>query len=612
VLKKICRKKCIARWPYRLIRKIDKGVVELEQTLPTGTDLDVKTATLKRLRSQIIQSPEVDHLDELSTALSTCLGLKVLVSLTKRTRDTDSAGASGGGGVDTKCLVSDEDDDDDDDDNAGSCEASKQGVSKKRRSVAASPPTASNRRTHGTASTALASSKMHVTTSEIVAKSGGSYGRHCSEAAATPTTMAAAAAAAGGASTNVGCGGGAGVGSKKETTILPLASSSSSSLKFLLPMKQQNPSSCSSANNSKLSSSSSVHSRSRLPLALKSTASPLLGQQQQQQQQLLQQQQKQKQQQNGDGCYPKHNHRRRSDDGRTRKLKPTEPVLQGNDRGVGFRAATWSSSLGAYDDGSGGVGATEVVNPAAAAASSSSMDFASFLRDGVAAADSDADHSNPPGACGVASLRGEAHEWLMDLDPSSSSFSSSSFPSFTFAPSPSAALPSASSFSASSTASSSSTEGSGSDLGVGLDGGDHENIGDDDDGDDDDSGCDSSPSSDGVHLFEDGPLSMSLLDRTGYGGGQDTRNESAGKEGSFDCLGTLLSLGAFPDADSGAPGLSRLLPAVDVSYFTAAVAATAGEEGGSALALFDDVFLPIEGLGPFDAVDACGSGVTIW
>mmetsp|Transcript_13053 Transcript_13053/g.26639 ORF Transcript_13053/g.26639 Transcript_13053/m.26639 type:complete len:357 (-) Transcript_13053:139-1209(-) len=134
----------------------------------------------------------------------------------------------------------------------------------------------------------------------------------------------------------------------------------------------------------------------------------------------------------------------------------------------------------------------------------------------------------------------------------------------------------------------------------------------DDGDDDDDSGCDSSPSSDGVHLFEDGPLSMSLLDRTGYGGGQDTRNESAGKEGSFDCLGTLLSLGAFPDADSGAPGLSRLLPAVDVSYFTAAVAATAGEEGGSALALFDDVFLPIEGLGPFDAVDACGSGVTIW
>lgn len=78
VLKKICRRNGISRWPYRLIRKIDKAIEELEQsyTAKLGTDdraandLKYKINTLKHLRSQIIENPEVDRSTELGAALN--------------------------------------------------------------------------------------------------------------------------------------------------------------------------------------------------------------------------------------------------------------------------------------------------------------------------------------------------------------------------------------------------------------------------------------------------------------------------------------------------------------------------------------------------------------
>lgn len=79
VLKKICRRYGIARWPYRQIRKIDKAMNDLEQSKTSSAvlassdaaeELTSKTDTLKKLRDEIINNPEIDRSTELGATLS--------------------------------------------------------------------------------------------------------------------------------------------------------------------------------------------------------------------------------------------------------------------------------------------------------------------------------------------------------------------------------------------------------------------------------------------------------------------------------------------------------------------------------------------------------------
>ena len=76
VLKKICRRNGISRWPYRLIRKIDKALEELVQaSLPPGAapgavdESAQKSMTLQTLRRQIIAQPDIDRGPELAQVL---------------------------------------------------------------------------------------------------------------------------------------------------------------------------------------------------------------------------------------------------------------------------------------------------------------------------------------------------------------------------------------------------------------------------------------------------------------------------------------------------------------------------------------------------------------
>jgi len=76
VLKKICRRNGISRWPYRLIRKIDKALEELVQApLPPGApqaavdESAQKSMTLQTLRRQIIAQPDIDRGPELAQVL---------------------------------------------------------------------------------------------------------------------------------------------------------------------------------------------------------------------------------------------------------------------------------------------------------------------------------------------------------------------------------------------------------------------------------------------------------------------------------------------------------------------------------------------------------------
>jgi hypothetical protein len=77
VLKKICRKYGISRWPYRQIRKIDKAIIDLSSILssdgvnePQANGVRKKVASLKKLRSRIIAAPEHADSELLQTVLA--------------------------------------------------------------------------------------------------------------------------------------------------------------------------------------------------------------------------------------------------------------------------------------------------------------------------------------------------------------------------------------------------------------------------------------------------------------------------------------------------------------------------------------------------------------
>lgn len=100
VLKKLSRRYGIARWPYRLIRRIDKAATIIRQSLTNGLVLDdplvavalaSKNNALLVLRCQVIEHPDVDWSPELDSILSE---LPELLELSEKARDNDKASAA--------------------------------------------------------------------------------------------------------------------------------------------------------------------------------------------------------------------------------------------------------------------------------------------------------------------------------------------------------------------------------------------------------------------------------------------------------------------------------------------------------------------------------------
>jgi len=100
VLKKLSRRYGIARWPYRLIRKIDKAATIIRQSLTDGLVLDdplvavalaSKNNALMAMRCKIIERPDVDWSPELGSILSE---LPELLELSEKARDNDKANAA--------------------------------------------------------------------------------------------------------------------------------------------------------------------------------------------------------------------------------------------------------------------------------------------------------------------------------------------------------------------------------------------------------------------------------------------------------------------------------------------------------------------------------------
>eukprot|EP01121_Diplochlamys_sp_Union-15-3_P008346 TRINITY_DN2211_c0_g1_i1.p1 TRINITY_DN2211_c0_g1~~TRINITY_DN2211_c0_g1_i1.p1 ORF type:complete len:126 (-),score=15.76 TRINITY_DN2211_c0_g1_i1:463-840(-) len=66
VLKKMCRKNGIPRWPHRKIKSINKMIDTLHQSLPTSTPEDAvsirfEIETLEKHKEHIMQHPEISR-----------------------------------------------------------------------------------------------------------------------------------------------------------------------------------------------------------------------------------------------------------------------------------------------------------------------------------------------------------------------------------------------------------------------------------------------------------------------------------------------------------------------------------------------------------------------